>query len=611
VIPAWTAFLFRMSYRLIQNVKQLLADERGTIFKPHGDHLKFALAFPNTYRLGMSNLGYQLVYRLLNERPDTVCERTFLPDPAAEEEHRRTHMPLFSWESQRPIGDFDVIGFSVSFEMDYLNVLKMLELSGIPLYAAERDENYPLVIMGGPAPWVNPEAVAPFIDAFVIGEAEGLTDHLIPVLQEYLDAGAGKDKSALLRKLAQVQGIYVPALYDFGYAEDGTIAEVIAHEDAPVPVRRWVARDLHRYNTSAQILTPNTEFSDMFLAETARGCGQGCRFCFAGYGYRPVRYTPPEQLEKEFADRQEQELVQLRVGLVGSSLTDHKQIAEITTSLAAKASGVSLASLRADNLSESVACAIGAAGQKTITIAPETGSERLRYIARKHVTDEDVVVAAQRCGAQGVEKIKLYYIVGLPCETEADLLAVADLSAAVLKAGSFRKVTLTLHPFVPKPHTAYQWAGTFPPAEMERRLKMVGRAVRKASSRLEFTVDSVRGSFVQGVLSTADRRVAPALVEVLRNGGNWKAAFRDTGIDGEWYTCRPRSFDEILPWEHIHLGVKKEYLWREWQRALDLDRQTREQPEWRFGTHGAAPAAPAAPTAAGEAQKQLEFASWG
>jgi radical SAM superfamily enzyme YgiQ (UPF0313 family) len=592
-----------MSYKLTQNIKRLLADERGTIHKPHGDRLKFALAFPNTYRLGMSNLGYQLVYRILNEREDTVCERTFLPDPADVAEHERTNTPLLSWESQRPVGDFDVLGFSVSFELDYLNVLKMLELAGLPLHAEERDENYPLVIMGGPAPWVNPEAVAPFIDAFIIGEAEGLTDLFIPLIQEYLDAGPRRDKRELLRKLSQVQGIYVPSLYDFKYHDDGTIAEIVPLEDAPMPVRRWVARDLHKYNTSAQILTPNTEFSNMLLAETARGCGQGCRFCFAGYAYRPVRYTPPEQLEKEFADRQAVEDKRLRVGLVGSSLTDHKQLVQITTSLAKQADGVALASLRADNLSEAVACAIGEAGQKTVTIAPETGSERLRYIARKHVTDEDVVTAARRCVDKGVEKIKLYYIVGLPCELESDLMAIASLSDAVQRAGNFRQVTLTLHPFVPKPHTAYQWAGTAEPAEVERRLKAIGRAVRQANKKLEFTVDSVRGSFVQGVLSLADRRVAAALLEAHRNGGNWRAAFRDTGIDSDWYVCRPRAFEEVLPWEHINLGVKKEYLWREWQRALELDRETRDNPDWRYGAHGA--------QAAGEAAKQLQYSSWG
>jgi len=595
-----------MSYKLSQNVKRLLADERGTLYKPHGDLVKFALAFPNTYRLGMSNLGYQLVYRLLNERPDTVCERTFLPDPADEAEHRRSHTPLFAFESGRPVSEFHVLGFSVSFEMDYLNVLKMLELAGLPLLSEERDETYPLVIMGGPAPWVNPEAVAPFVDAIIIGEAEGLTDLLMPVIRDYVEAGRDRDKRALLNRLASIQGVYVPALYDFRYHDDGTVAEILPLGEAPPQVRRWVARDLHRYNTSAQILTPNTEFSNMFLAETARGCGQGCRFCFAGYAYRPVRYTPPEQLEREFAERQAQESERLRVGLVGSSLTDHKQLVQITRGLAEKASGVSLASIRADNLSESVACAIGEAGQKTVTIAPETGSERLRYIARKHVTDEDVITAARRCAASGVEKLKLYYIVGLPCETEADLMAIADLSGGVVKAGNFRKVTLTLHPFVPKPHTGYQWAGTFTPSEVERRLKAVGRAVRHASNKLEFTVDSVRGSFVQGVLSTADRRVANALLEAHRNGGNWKAAFRETEIDPDWYVSRRRPFEEVLPWEHIHLGVKKEYLWREWQRALELDQQTRDLPNWRFGAHGAEAISDAAPS-----QPELAYSRWG
>ncbi len=570
-----------MSFRLYQTTRHLLSEEHGALRKSPGDHLSFALAFPNAYRLGMSNLGFQLVYRLLNQRDDTVCERVFLPEPADQEEHVRSHTPLFAYESERPIQEFDVIGFSVSFELDYLNVLKMLELAGLPLLAADRDENYPLVMMGGPAPWVNPEAVAPFVDVFVIGEAEGLTDLFIPLLRDYAAAGRQRSKLDLLRRLSTLQGIYVPALYDVRYHDHGAVAEIVPRDDAPFPVRRWVARDLPRYDTSAPIRTPNTEFSGMLLAETARGCGQGCRFCFAGYAYRPVRYTPPEQLEAEFARHQAESDAPFRVGLVGSSLTDHKQLVQITTSLARQASGVSLASLRADNLSEAVACAIGEAGQKTVTIAPETGSERLRYVARKHVTDEDVLTAARRCAAAGVERLKLYYIIGLPCEREEDLLAIADLSAGVARAGNFRKVTLTLHPFVVKPHTAYQWAGAAVPAEMERRLRAVGKAVRRADARLEFTVDSVRGSHVQGVLATADRRVADTLIAVHRNGGNWKAAFRETGLDPDWYSCRPRSYEEVLPWEHIHLGVRKDYLWREWQRALELDRETVDEIEVR------------------------------
>lgn len=568
--------------------------------------MKFALAFPNHYRLGMSNLGFQLVYRLLNNREDTVCERVFLPDTEDEEEHRRSRTPLFSLETQRPIGEFDVIGFSVSFELDYLNVLKMLDLAGLPLRAADRDERYPLVMMGGPAPWVNPESVAPFVDVIVIGEAEGLTDLMMPIIRRHLTEGGWRDKAALLRDLSQLQGIYVPSLYEVTYQADGAVEAIRPLDGAPYPVRRWVARDLHRYDTSAPIVTPNTEFGGMLLAEAARGCGQGCRFCFAGYAYRPVRYTPPEQLDAEFARRQESDPQGVRVGLVGSSLTDHKQLVQITSSLASKADGVSLSSLRADNLTEAVACAIGEAGQKTITLAPETGSERLRYVARKHVTDEDVLVAARRCAENNVERIKLYFIIGLPCEMESDRLAVAGLAAGVVTAGNFRKVGLTLHPFVPKPHTAYQWAGSAPVSVMERRLKEIGRAVRHASSKIEFTVDSVRGSHVQAVLAMADRRVADAVEAAFRNGGNWKAAFKETGIDSDWYACRPRTFEEVLPWEHIHLGVRKDYLWREWQRALELDAQTRHIENWRYGADGATAQMPPAE----ERTKQLEVSTW-
>jgi radical SAM superfamily enzyme YgiQ (UPF0313 family) len=576
-----------MSFQITQNVMKLLADERGTIYKPHGGRLKFALAFPNTYRLGMSNLGFQIVYRLLNSRDDTVCERVFLPDAGDEPEYQRSRTPLFTWESQRPVSEFDVIGFSVSFEMDFLHILKMLDMSGLPLRSAERDENHPLVIVGGPAPWVNPEPIAPFVDAIVIGEAEGLTDQLVPAIREHLGSGRWH-KPELLRALSEIQGIYVPSLYTVAYHDDGTVREMIPEggpnggPPAPLPIKRWVARDLHKYNTSAQIVTPNTEFSNMFLTEAARGCGQGCRFCFAGYAYRPVRYAPPERIDAFVRGAGESGLAAgetpIKVGLVGSSLTDHKQMANITSDLAGKGHPVSLASLRADNLSESIACAIGQAGQRTVTLAPETGSERLRFVARKHVTDEDVLVAADRCAAVGVQQLKLYYIVGLPCERPEDLLAIADLSSSVQKRGNFRKVTLTLHPFVPKPHTAYQWAGTALPAEMERKLKLVGKAVRQANNKLEFTLDSVRGSYVQAVLATGDRRVAEALLEAYRNGGNWRAAFRDTGIDTEWYASRPRPYEEVLPWEHIFLGVRKDYLWREWQRALELDRASPDVP---------------------------------
>lgn len=557
----------------------------------------------------MSNLGYHLVYRLLNERNDTVCERVFLPDPKEQEEYSRSHTSLFAWESGRSVNEFDVLGFSVSFELDYLNVLKMLEMAGIPLLAEDRDESHPLIIMGGPAPWVNPEAVAPFIDAFVIGEAEGLTDLMIPVIRDHLAPRGITDRRALLRALAEVQSIYVPSLFEVEYDDEtGQLSSLAPLDGAPDQVRRWVARDLQRYNTSAQITTPNTELSGMLLAEAARGCGQGCRFCFAGYAYRPVRYTPPEQLEREFAEHAAVAEAPVRIGLVGSSLTDHKQLVQITRSLSAQSSGVSMGSLRADNLSEQVACAIGEAGQKTVTLAPETGSERLRYVSRKHVTDEDVVVAAERCAASGVERIKLYYIVGLPCEEESDLEAIAHLSDRVARAGSFSRVTLTLHPFVPKPHTAYQWAGCLEPRETEQRLKACGKAVRKINPRLDFTVDSVRGSLVQAVLSMADRRVADALLAAHRNGGNWRAAFRETGIDPHWYACRRRGFDELLPWEHIHLGVRKEYLWREWQRALDLDARTREHLHWSFGAHGAEEA-PDLPDAAPPG-RSLEFAAW-
>lgn len=543
-----------MKYRLQQEV--------GTIYKPHTERLTFALAFPNTYEVGMSSLGFQTIYRILNSRSDSVCERVFMPDRSDLEQLSRTRR-LTTMESQTPVQNFDVLAFSLSFEMDCPNVMRLMDLSGIEPMAAGRisGSRQPLVIAGGPAVTFNPEPLADFVDAFVIGEAEDVLDEVADVLRGGIDG----DRETLLKRLAQIEGVYVPMFYTPLYREDGTIARIEADEGVPSQVRRRWAAGIGKRPASTVILTPETEFSNMTLVEVARGCGRQCRFCAAGFTYLPSRPADPDAVMD--AIHAHASGVH-RVGLMSASVFDHPGSSVICQSLISEGVDFSISSTRADTLSRDVAGMLTQGGHKTLTIAPEAGTERLRTVINKTISYGDIRNAAESAWDSGFKRVKLYFMIGLPTETEDDIRAIADLAIEIAGMHKWRKVSASVSCFVPKPSTPFQWAPMDAEGILADKLKLIRALVRPVNS-IEFHSESPREAIVQGVLSRGDRRVGKALLLYSRKQISWKAAFRESGSDPVFYAERLRPPDEVFPWDHIDLGVRKSYLLQEYQRALE------------------------------------------
>src|SRR3954467_776574 len=454
------------SWNLRERAQETLSKEVGYVTKPHGDRLRVALAFPNTYWVGMSNLGFQTVYRLFNAESDIVCERFFLPPKQELAALSAAKAPLLTLESQTPVGDFDIVAFSVSFEWDYVNVLTLLRLAGIPAYASERTERHPLMVIGGAVTFVNPEPLAPFADVIAAGEGEVL----IPGLRRAMADATGR--ADLLARLSTERGFYVPSFYEPEYAADGTLAgySVRAGVDAPLPVRKAALKTTEAVDPPATtIFTPDTEFGSRFLIEVVRGCANLCRFCWAGYNYLPVRAFPKDRI-LDLA-RQAQPYSS-RAGLVSIALCDHPEIEEILTSLVDMGFGISPASLRLDDLTPTILRLLRQSGEKTITIAPETGSDRLRRVINKTVTNDEILSAAEMIFASGIENLKLYFMIGLPTETDDDLVAIRDITLQLRDImvrharprGQIGKIVGSVNPLIPKPGTAYQWLPMEDPA---------------------------------------------------------------------------------------------------------------------------------------------------
>ena len=546
-----------------------LAKEVGYVKKPHGNRLRVALAFPNTYWVGMSNLGFQTVYRLFNAEDDIVCERFFLPPKQELAELSAAKAPLLTLESQTPVGDFDVIAFSVSFEWDYVNVLTLLRLAGVPAYAAERSPRHPLVVIGGAVTFVNPEPLAPFADVIAAGEGEVL----IPGLRRAV--AAATDRDDLLRLLATERGFYVPSLYEPHYADDGTLAgyTVRAGVDAPLPVRKAALKVTDAVDPPATgIFTPDTEFGSRFLVEVVRGCANLCRFCWAGYNYLPVRAFPTDrilQLAREARTHSS------RVGLVSIALCDHPDIERILASLLEMGYAISPASLRLDDLTESIVRVLRESGERTITIAPETGSDRLRRVINKTVTNDEILDRADLIFASGIENLKLYYMLGLPTETDDDLVAIRDLTLQIRDRmmkygrpkGQIGRIIASVNPLIPKPGTAYQWLPMEAPAIVDRKIKRL-RHLTADIDNVFFNIKSERHSYYQALLSLGDRRVAPAIAAAERNGQNWRAAVAETRVDADFYIFRDRSHDRVLPWDIIDGGMKTSFFQSEFRKSL-------------------------------------------
>jgi radical SAM superfamily enzyme YgiQ (UPF0313 family) len=551
-----------------ERARVTLSKETGYILKPPGDRLRVALAFPNTYWVGMSNLGFQTVYRLFNSQEDIVCERVFLPPKQELAALASSRTPLITLESQSPVAEFDVLAFSVSFEWDYVNVLTMLRLAGLPIYAAERGPRHPLIVIGGAVTFVNPEPLAPFADVIAAGEGEVL----VPAIDRAFHVAS--DRGELLTLLARARGFYVPSLYEPQYGADGRLSGWVSPgSEAPMPVRKAALKTTEAVDPPATaIFTPDTEFGSRFLVEVVRGCANLCRFCWAGYNYLPVRAFPTDRiLELARGARPHAR----KAGLVSIALCDHPDIERILTRLNEMGYSISPASLRLDDLTEPIVRTLRASGERTITIAPETGSDRLRRVINKTVTNDEILDRAELIFANGFENLKLYYMIGLPTETDDDLSAIRDLTLELrdrmLKharpRGTVGRIIGSVNPLVPKPGTAYQWLPMESDASVDRKIKRL-RSLTSGIDNVYFNIKSERHSYYQALLSLGDQRVAPVIAAAERNGQNWRAAVAETGIDADAYIFRDRREDRVLPWDIIDGGMKASFFHAEFDKSL-------------------------------------------
>lgn len=554
---------------LRDRARATLAREVGVLAKPHGQRLRVALAFPNTYHIGMSNLGFQTIYRLFNEMDDVVCERVFLPPRQELQEQRAAGLKLLTLESQTPVKEFDVFAFSVSFEWDYPNVVAMLRLAGLPIYAAERQAGRdPLVVLGGAVTFVNPEPLALFADVVAAGEGE----ELVPTLVQRIREATGR--ASLLQALGRDRGFYVPSAWTPQYAADGTLLGMKGDPSlgGAEPVRKAAVKATDLLDPPhTQIFTPDTEFGSRFLVEVVRGCANLCRFCWAGYNYLPVRAFDTSRI---LALAEAARPVSSRAGLVSIALCDHPEIDTILERLAGMGYSISPASLRLDDLNESIVRRLVGSGERGVTIAPEAGSDRLRRVINKTFTDQDIVDKAELLFANGVENLKLYYMIGLPTETDEDLVGMRDLTARLREImlrhargrGRVGRIVASVNPLIPKPGTAYQWLPMEDPAITDRKAKRLKKLVADLDN-VYFTVKSERHSYYQALMSLGDRRVAPVIDMVERNGGNWREAVAATGVDADFYIFRDRSRDAFLPWDVIDGGMKQSFFRSEYDKA--------------------------------------------
>jgi len=550
-----------MSRRANERHRSLREDEVYLGEMPLSGSWRMALVYPNLYFVGMSNLGFQSVHRLLNRMPDVACERAFLPDDAEKAELERSGRPLTSFETDTPLRDFDAVAFSVSFENDYLHVLQILRLAGIPLRAEDRGPRDPLVILGGSALFLNPEPLAPFADLIAVGEGEPLVPRMMDALL------GGPDPRKGIDALGHRDGFYVPSRYEVRYHPDGTVAGY----DGPGPVVRQRGWPGSMGFPQSTILTPHTEMSMKYMVEISRGCPCMCRFCWAGYNYLPVRgFTRAELVERAREVRR----FTHKIGLVSTAVCDHPEIGGIVDDLAGMDYEVSVASLRLDDLTPDFVFKLADTGVQGLTLAPECGSDRMRTILNKAFTNEEILEKADWIFENGIQNLKLYYMVGLPFEEHPDVEAIVDLTAAIrermLKVARKRGRIGRLHPsvnaFVPKPGTPYQWLPMENPKETDRKLQYLRKAFGRMPN-VNAICKSARTGATQSILALADRKVADALEIAVRGRMDFKKAVREAGLDPAFYLFRSREKDEVLPWDIVDNGVARAYFWKELERS--------------------------------------------
>ena len=544
--------------------------------------VRYALCFPDTYEIGMSNLGVRILYGVMNNLPWCWCERVFAPWGDMEEEMRAEGLPLYGLESGDSIADFDLIGFSLGYEMAYTNVLNMLDLAGLPVRAEERRELSPIIVAGGTCAF-NPEPLAPFVDIFSLGEGEDVS---VELLELYRKAKSESwEKEEFLLAAAKIPGLYVPSLYDISYHADGTVAAITPREGAPAVVTKRIVQDFNKSYFPVKTIVPSTEITqDKVTLEVFRGCIRGCRFCQAGYAYRPVRSRDPELLVKYGIEACKDSGYQ-EMTLSSLSTSDYRHLLKLCDGLLewCEPEKVSLAlpSLRADNFSMNLMHRLQHGKKSGLTFAPEAGTQRLRDAINKNVTEEDLLQSCRTAFSGGWSSVKLYFMLGLPTETDEDVLGIADLAEKVYQAWRETtpeprrgvRITVSTSFFVPKPHTAFQWEAQISMEEYQRRVKLLRDNMRGRS--ISYNWHDPDTSVLEAVFARGDRRVADVIEEAWRNGAKfdswseyfdfqrWQDAFASCGLSMDFYAARQRDKDEVLPWDMISCGVSKRFLWRE------------------------------------------------